>query len=49
MVSGMYIGELVRHILLHLTKQGLLFRGEIPHKLEVKDSLLTKYLTDVER
>ncbi|KAF5401166.1 Phosphotransferase [Paragonimus heterotremus] len=49
MVSGMYLGELVRQILIYLVEQKLLFRGEMPDKLRIKDSVLTKYLTEVER
>lgn len=49
MVSGMYLGELVRHILVYLVEQKILFRGELPERLKVRNSLLTRYLTDVER
>nr|AAW25718.1 SJCHGC07032 protein [Schistosoma japonicum] len=49
MVSGMYLGELVRHILVYLVEQKVLFRGKLPERLKVRNSLLTRYLTDVER
>ncbi|KAK4470328.1 hypothetical protein MN116_005893 [Schistosoma mekongi] len=49
MVSGMYLGELVRHILVYLVEQKILFRGKLPERLKVRNSLLTRYLTDVER
>ncbi|KAF8565366.1 hypothetical protein P879_04289 [Paragonimus westermani] len=49
MVSGMYLGEIVRQILVYLVEQKLLFRGEMPDKLRIKDSVLTKFLTEVER
>nr|CAH8856878.1 unnamed protein product [Trichobilharzia regenti] len=49
MVSGMYLGELVRHILVYLVEQNILFRGKLPERLQVRNALLTRYLTDVER
>ncbi|CAH8563309.1 unnamed protein product [Heterobilharzia americana] len=49
MVSGMYLGELVRHILVYLVEQKILFRGKVPERLQVQNALLTRYLTDVER
>ncbi|VDP94757.1 unnamed protein product [Echinostoma caproni] len=49
MVSGMYLGEIVRHILVYLVEQKLLFRGEMPEKFKIKDAVATKYLTEVER
>ncbi|KAG5451141.1 Hexokinase [Clonorchis sinensis] len=49
MVSGMYLGEIVRHVLVHLVREGLLFRGEMPEKLQIKDAVHTKYLTEAER
>ncbi|CAH8516822.1 unnamed protein product [Schistosoma turkestanicum] len=49
MISGMYLGELVRYTLLYLIEEKLLFRGKVPESLKVRNSLLTRYLTDVER
>ncbi|CAL8097814.1 unnamed protein product [Calicophoron daubneyi] len=49
MVSGMYLGEIVRHILVYLVEKGLLFRGQMPDKLKTRDIILTKYLTETER
>lgn len=49
MVSGMYLGEIVRHALIHLVNEGVLFRGEMPEKLQMKDAVHTKYLTETER
>ncbi|VDQ00827.1 unnamed protein product [Trichobilharzia regenti] len=47
MVSGMYLGELVRHILVYLVEQNILFRGKLPERLQVRNALLTRYLTDL--
>ncbi|TPP62298.1 Phosphotransferase [Fasciola gigantica] len=49
MISGMYLGEIVRHILVYLVQEKLLFRGEMPEKFLIKDAIATKYLTEVER
>ncbi|XP_072334867.1 hexokinase-1-like isoform X2 [Scyliorhinus torazame] len=48
MISGMYLGEIVRTILINFTKQGLLFRGFVSHALTTKDIFETKYLSQIE-
>lgn len=35
MISGMYLGELVRVVLVALTKEGVLFRGYLSEELEI--------------
>uniref|UniRef100_A0A672NHD0 Hexokinase-2 n=1 Tax=Sinocyclocheilus grahami TaxID=75366 RepID=A0A672NHD0_SINGR len=42
MTSGMYLGEIVRQILIDLTKHGLLFRGRITERLKTKGIFETK-------
>lgn len=49
MTSGMYLGEIVRQILIDLTKQGLLFRGQISERLQTKGIFETKFLSQIER
>lgn len=49
MVSGMYLGELVRIILVHLVKHQLLFHGNLPKELTVPGGFQTKYITETER
>ncbi|VUZ47087.1 unnamed protein product [Hymenolepis diminuta] len=49
MCSGMYLGEIVRLILIDLIEKGLLFQGQIPERLRNKDSFHTKYITETER
>uniref|UniRef100_A0A8B9J1M4 hexokinase n=1 Tax=Amazona collaria TaxID=241587 RepID=A0A8B9J1M4_9PSIT len=44
MTSGMYLGEIVRQILIDLTKQGLLFRGQISESLRKRGIFETKFL-----
>ncbi|XP_041065631.1 hexokinase-1-like [Carcharodon carcharias] len=48
MISGMYLGEIVRTILINFTKQGFLFRGIVSHTLTTKDIFETKYLSQIE-
>ncbi|NXF36007.1 HXK3 protein, partial [Nyctibius bracteatus] len=48
LISGMYLGEIVRHILLALVEKRLLFRGEPCPKLQTKDIFQTKFLSDIE-
>uniref|UniRef100_A0A8C1EIN9 hexokinase n=1 Tax=Cyprinus carpio carpio TaxID=630221 RepID=A0A8C1EIN9_CYPCA len=49
MTSGMYLGEIVRQILIDLTKRGLLFRGRITERLKTKGIFETKFLSQIER
>uniref|UniRef100_A0A8C5JCI2 Hexokinase-2 n=1 Tax=Junco hyemalis TaxID=40217 RepID=A0A8C5JCI2_JUNHY len=48
MTSGMYLGEIVREILIDLTKQGLLFRGHISESLRKRGIFETKFLSQIE-
>ncbi|XP_063167086.1 hexokinase-2-like isoform X3 [Candoia aspera] len=48
MISGMYLGEIVRNILIDFTKRGLLFRGRISEPLKTKGIFKTKFLSQIE-
>lgn len=48
MISGMYMGEIVRLALQKFTKQGLLFNGQGSDQLFTKGSFLTKYVSEIE-
>ncbi|KAM6943608.1 hexokinase HKDC1-like [Xenentodon cancila] len=48
LTSGMYLGEVVRHVLLDLTKTGLLFRGHVTETLKTHGKFETKYLSQIE-
>ncbi|XP_059138201.1 hexokinase HKDC1 isoform X3 [Peromyscus eremicus] len=48
MTSGMYLGEIVRQILIDLTRQGLLFRGHISERLRTRGIFETKFLSQIE-
>ncbi|XP_004437241.1 PREDICTED: hexokinase-2 [Ceratotherium simum simum] len=48
MMSGMYLGEIVRNILIDFTKRGLLFRGRISERLKTRGIFETKFLSQIE-
>ncbi|KAI3377821.1 hypothetical protein L3Q82_008960 [Scortum barcoo] len=48
LTSGMYLGEIVRHVLLDLTRGGLLFRGHVTEALKTPGIFQTKYLSQIE-
>ncbi|KAF9087579.1 glucokinase [Mortierella sp. GBA35] len=49
MISGMYLGEITRNILLHLIDQRLLFDGASSAKLNQHWSFETKYMSQIEK
>jgi hexokinase len=49
MISGMYMGELVRLVLVKLTQEGLLFGGQGSDMLFEFGSFYTKYVSEIER
>ncbi|XP_038603089.1 hexokinase-2 [Tachyglossus aculeatus] len=48
MISGLYLGEIVRTVLLHFTERGLLFRGRISERLKTRGIFETKFLSQIE-
>ncbi|XP_067092228.1 hexokinase HKDC1 [Osmerus mordax] len=48
MTSGMYLGEIVRQILIDLTRRGLLFRGHVTETLKTRGIFETKFLSQIE-
>nr|XP_020646499.1 hexokinase-3 [Pogona vitticeps] len=48
LISGMYLGEIVRYILLELASRKILFKGRQSHKLKTMNIFPTKFLTNVE-
>ncbi|NXF47236.1 HXK3 protein, partial [Oceanites oceanicus] len=48
LISGMYLGEIVRHILLALVEKQLLFSGKPCPKLQTRDIFQTKFLSTIE-
>lgn len=49
MASGMYMGELVRLILVKMAKEGLLFEGRITPELLTKGKIETKHVSAIEK
>ncbi|MBV97614.1 putative hexokinase HKDC1, partial [Eschrichtius robustus] len=49
MISGLYLGELVRLILLKMAKAGLLFGGEKSSALHVKGKIETRHVAAMEK
>ena len=49
MISGMYMGELVRRVLENLTREKVLFEGKGSEQLFTVGKFLTKYVSDIER
>ncbi|XP_018617907.1 hexokinase-2 [Scleropages formosus] len=48
MISGMYLGEIVRNILLDFTSKGLLFRGKLSERLKTRGIFETRFLSQIE-
>ncbi|XP_068815889.1 hexokinase-3 isoform X2 [Struthio camelus] len=48
LISGMYLGEIVRYILLALVEKHILFRGKPSPKLQTRDIFQTKFLSAIE-
>ncbi|XP_043839845.1 hexokinase-1 [Dromiciops gliroides] len=48
MISGMYLGEIVRNLLIDFTRKGFLFRGQISETLKTRGIFKTKFLSQIE-
>merc|ERR1712183_22089 len=48
MISGMYLGEIVRLVLVNLTKQGALFNGKISPALSTYGTFETSFVSQIE-
>ena len=48
MISGMYMGEVVRMVLVDLVEEGLMFQGDNIDKLLEKGGFQTKYVSEIE-
>ncbi|XP_041644413.1 hexokinase-2 isoform X1 [Cheilinus undulatus] len=49
MISGMYLGEIVRNVLIDYTAKGLLFKGKLSERLKTRGIFETKFLSQIER
>lgn len=48
-ISGKYMGELVRLVLMKLVNEDLLFNGEASEQLKTRGSFETRFVSQVER
>ncbi|KAG5671718.1 hypothetical protein PVAND_001898 [Polypedilum vanderplanki] len=48
MISGMYMGELVRLVIVKLASKGLIFNGKISKKFMQRETFFTKYISEIE-
>ncbi|XP_063058804.1 hexokinase-2-like [Engraulis encrasicolus] len=48
MISGMYLGEVARLVLVEMANQKLLFGGEVSEALSTPDSFETRFISDIE-
>lgn len=48
LISGMYLGEIVRNVLIELTNKGLLYRGKVSERLKTRGIFETKFLSQIE-
>lgn len=48
MISGMYLGEIVRLLLVRLTEDGLLFGGRTSKALLTPEAFETKFISEIE-
>ena len=48
MISGMYLGEIVRLVLVKMTEDKLLFQGQPPEALLTPNKFKTKFISEIE-
>ena len=49
MISGMYMGEIARHVIVDCVKKGLLFEGVLTSELDTRNRFHTKYISEIEK
>lgn len=49
MISGMYLGEIVRLAIVDMTSNNILFNGKISTKMKTKNAFSTSFISDIER
>ncbi|KII62862.1 Hexokinase [Thelohanellus kitauei] len=47
MISGMYVGNIVRHVIIIASNNGIIFNGDLPPKMRNVDSFPTSLVSDV--
>ena len=49
MISGMYMGEIARRVIVKLVEENCLFEGKSSEKLMTPMEFFTKYISEIER
>jgi hexokinase len=49
MISGMYMGEIARRVIVQCVREGLLFDGELSEELDTPHKFYTKYISEIEK
>jgi hexokinase len=49
MISGMYLGEVVRRVLVKCINAGLMLAGQVTEELDTPSRFYTKYLSEIEK
>lgn len=49
MISGMYMGEIARSVIVECASKGLVFNGHIPADLNTENRFYAKYVSEIER
>lgn len=49
MISGMYMGEIARHLLVQCANEGLILNGQVTEALGKQYGFFTKYLSEIEK
>ncbi|ELT98250.1 hypothetical protein CAPTEDRAFT_18168 [Capitella teleta] len=49
MISGMYLGEVVRRVLIKCINAGLILSGQVTEELDTPSRFYTKYLSEIEK
>lgn len=49
MISGMYMGEIVRLVVVKAAQQNLMFGGRVPDAVNKRGNFASKYVSEIER
>ena len=49
MISGMYMGEIARRVIVDCVKAGFLFNGQLSLELSTPHRFYTKYVSEIEK
>lgn len=49
MISGMYMGEIARRLIVHAVQDGLLLDGQVTEEMGEPHRFYTKYVSEIEK